>query len=168
MTPVFVACRGGGAVGLMPCPGRHRPLADDVALIAAEGVKLVLSLIEAHEQAETVAALPRLLAREGIAWRHFPVADFGIPDRVADGLWAECERVIHDRLDAGERVLLHCWGGRGRSGMIALRILSARGEDGQQALRRLRAVRPGAVETGAQLAWAFRNDYPGDKFADRI
>jgi len=38
--------------------------------------------------------------------------------------------------------------------MIALRLLVERGEDASSALARLRAARPRAVETDAQLAWA--------------
>jgi hypothetical protein len=42
--------------------------------------------------------------------------------------------------------------------MIALRILVERGEGGEAALARLRSVRPGAVETPEQLAWASAGD----------
>ena len=38
--------------------------------------------------------------------------------------------------------------------MIALRLLVERGADPEAALKRLRAVRPGAVETDDQFAWA--------------
>ena len=38
--------------------------------------------------------------------------------------------------------------------MIALRLLVERGADGHDALANLRSVRPGAVETDDQLAWA--------------
>ena len=57
-------------------------------------------------------------------------------------------------LARGEGLLLHCRGGQGRSGMIALRLLVERGEAPDAGLTRLRQARPGAVETAAQLAWA--------------
>jgi hypothetical protein len=38
--------------------------------------------------------------------------------------------------------------------MIALRLMVERGEPAEAALARLRAARPGAVETAEQLAWA--------------
>ena len=50
--------------------------------------------------------------------------------------------------------MIHCFGGCGRSGMAALRLMVEAGEDADEALERLRAVRPCAVETDAQLRWA--------------
>jgi len=49
---------------------------------------------------------------------------------------------------------VHCRGGCGRSGMIALRLMIEIGEAADDALARLRAVRPCAVETPQQLRWA--------------
>ncbi len=60
------------------------------------------------------------------------------------------------RLAAGGRIALHCMGGCGRSGMLALRLMVRAGEAPEAALARLRAARPCAIETAAQLAWAVR------------
>jgi len=57
-------------------------------------------------------------------------------------------------LQTGGSVLVHCKGGCGRSGMAALRLMVEAGEDPHLAFARLRDVRPCAVETEAQLAWA--------------
>ena len=56
----------------------------------------------------------------------------------------------------GGRVLFHCLGGCGRSGMAVLRLLVEMGEAPEAALERLRRVRPCAVETGDQCDWAAR------------
>jgi ADP-ribosyl-[dinitrogen reductase] hydrolase len=55
----------------------------------------------------------------------------------------------------GERrhVLLHCMGGLGRSGMVAARLLVELGEEPRTAIQRVRAARPGAIETAAQEAY---------------
>jgi len=58
------------------------------------------------------------------------------------------------RLSAGDRILVHCRGGCGRSGMAVLRVMIAAGEDADAALLRLRTVRPCAIETDAQMQWA--------------
>ena len=52
----------------------------------------------------------------------------------------------------GERVLIHCHGGRGRSGLVAARLLIDRGMDAPAALATVRRARPGAVETAGQEA----------------
>ena len=59
-----------------------------------------------------------------------------------------------DALRGGGRVLVHCRGGCGRSGMVALRLMIEAGEAPDEALSRLRSVRPCAVETKAQMGWA--------------
>ena len=53
-------------------------------------------------------------------------------------------------------MLVHCRGGCGRSGMAVLRLMVEAGEAPEEALARLRAVRPCAVETEAQMDWARR------------
>ncbi|MDH5531227.1 MAG: protein phosphatase, partial [Paracoccaceae bacterium] len=50
--------------------------------------------------------------------------------------------------------------GCGRSGMAVLRLMVEAGEPVDVALIRLRKVRPCAVETDAQLAWASRQTGP--------
>ena len=45
-------------------------------------------------------------------------------------------------------------GGCGRSGMAVLRLMIEAGEDAETALARLRTIRPCAIETDAQMAWA--------------
>lgn len=64
-------------------------------------------------------------------------------------------RKIHHRLDRGERILIHCRGGLGRTGLVAGRIMVERGFQVQQAIRRIRTVRPHAIETRAQEAYVF-------------
>ncbi|MAZ20517.1 MAG: hypothetical protein CMN19_04985 [Roseovarius sp.] len=68
--------------------------------------------------------------------------------------WGEIEARALAALRGGGRVLIHCRAGRGRSGMIALRLMIAGGERPVAALKRLRAVQPEAVETPGQMNWA--------------
>ncbi len=152
-----LALPDGGRIGLCRLPGRSGDLAGDMSVIRDWKPAIVVSMTEAAEMAESGAEeLPALLAASDIAWRHFPVVDFGVPEAEAMPQWTALSAVLHARLDAGEGVLLHCMGGLGRSGMIALRLLVERGEGAEVALARLRAVRSGAVETDAQGAWAAR------------
>lgn len=93
------------------------------------------------------------LANAGIGWLHLPVADFGVP---RDLDWPVVRDQVLGTLRGGGRVLVHCFGGCGRSGMMVLRLMIAAGEDAERALARLRAVRPCAVETDPQLDWAYQ------------
>jgi protein-tyrosine phosphatase len=128
-------------------PGRGGDFAGDLARLLDWRPDLVVSMTESHEMA---ADLPGALAGAGIGWRHFPVVDYGVPAAGFDALASRIGAV----LDGGGRVLLHCMGGCGRSGMVALAVMVRAGEAPDAALDRLRAVRPCAVETEAQRAWA--------------
>lgn len=151
----------GGRLGVSRLPGAGGDLAADVAAIAAWRADLVVSMTETAEMERLGAgALPVSLGSAGIAWAHLPIRDFGAPDGASGPAWPDLSRRLHAVLDRGGSVLLHCRGGLGRSGMVALRLLVERGEDGPSAVERLRAVRPGAVETDAQMAWALAGGTP--------
>lgn len=144
-----------GWLGICPLPGRHGDYRADLAAVRAWAPDLVLSMTSAEEMAgEGAAGLPGDLARAGIAWRHFPVTDFGVPDESEGALWPMLAEELSGWLERGGRVLLHCRGGCGRSGMVALRLMAEAGEPPQAALARLRQIRPCAVETEEQFAWA--------------
>lgn len=148
-----------GELGLCPLPGRTGNPETDLETIADWNPALVVSLTEPTEMSGGAEHLARSLAARQIAWSHLPIADFGVPEESRD-LWPELDRRIHSLLDDNGRVLVHCRGGRGRSGMIVLRILIERGENPGDALKRLRTARPGAVETDQQLRWATGNSTP--------
>ena len=98
--------------------------------------------------------LPQKFLKAPHDWLHLPVADFGVPQDRDRELWQDAMDQLAKILKTDGRLLAHCKGGNGRSGMLILRLLTMQGEDGQTALNRLRAVRLGAVETDAQYAWA--------------
>jgi ADP-ribosyl-[dinitrogen reductase] hydrolase len=56
-------------------------------------------------------------------------------------------------LQHGGRVVVHCRGGLGRAGTVAARMLVELGSTPQEAIRRVRASRRGAIETPAQEAY---------------
>jgi protein-tyrosine phosphatase len=146
---------GGGTLGIGPMPGRAGDYAADIAAIAGWRPALVVTLVEAAELAHAGAGgIGADLARRGIAWCHLSIADYGVPEGAAARRWPVVSRMIGQVLAAGGRVFVHCMGGCGRSGMIALRLMIEAGEPAGAALVRLRAARPCAVETKAQSEWA--------------
>ena len=60
---------------------------------------------------------------------------------------------IGERLKKGQRVVVHCAGGLGRSGMVAACSLIGLGTSSDDAVEAVRRARPGAVESGAQKAF---------------
>lgn len=154
---------GGGRLGIARLPGRTGHLAEDVEAIARWGAMLVVSMTEKGEM-ETygAASLSEELARHGIEHHGFAVPDYGVPAD-NDARWKPLSEALQHNLQTGGAVLLHCLGGKGRSGMVAARLLSETGTEPAEALAQVRAVRPGAVETEAQERWAAQGFTPRTK-----
>lgn len=146
---------GGGELGLCPIPGRAGDYPANLAVILGWNPALVFSMTTADEMARPGAGrFADDLARAGISWRHLPVADFAALSPALAEAWPEAAKTALAVLESGGRVLVHCFGGCGRSGMAVLRLMVEAGELVAPALARLRDVRACAIETDDQLAWA--------------
>lgn len=143
---------GGGHLALSSIPGRGGDYAGDLLRMQDWRPDLVLTMVETTEL-ERVGALG-VGTEVGTGWLHFPVADFGVPDGQTALDWSNVSVQALLALRDGGRVLVHCFGGCGRSGMAVLRLMIEAGEAPAVALARLRAVRPCAVETETQRQWA--------------
>ncbi|WP_413875570.1 protein-tyrosine phosphatase family protein [Albidovulum sp.] len=148
---------GGGRLALCPMPGRAGDYAGDLAAVLSWAPGLVVTMATAAELALGAAALQEDLAAAGIAWRHLPVADFAAESAALRDGWAGVSAEARAMLGAGGRVLVHCLGGCGRSGMAVLRLMVECGEAPEAALARLRQARPCAIETEEQRRWAARS-----------
>lgn len=142
---------GAGRKAICAMSGRTGDYASDLAGLLAWRPTLVVTLAESGELAARGAAdLPADLAAKGVDWLHLPIPDFGTPPKALRQRWPE----VSARLLVADRMFVHCMGGCGRSGMLLLRLMVEAGEEPTAALDRLRAVRPCAVETTAQMRWA--------------
>lgn len=156
-----VAGDAGGRIGITFCPGKcgpslydyrwERDLAADLDVIEHWGARAIVTLIEAYEfELLQVPDLGAQVVARGIAWHHLPIPDVQAPDeRFATG-WQRSGPALLDWLIAGQRVLVHCRGGLGRAGTVAAQILVELGVTPPDAIRRVRAARPGAIETVEQ------------------
>ncbi len=156
---------GRGRIGVTFAPGKNdrgdwaRDLDTDLDAIAAWGAKAVVTLLEPDEL--RWLAIPGLGAgveRRGMEWLHMPIRDVSTPGPAFAAKWPEVSLRLHARLAAGESVVVHCRGGLGRAGMVAARLLTETGVDPEAAIARVRAVRPGAIETDAQEDWVLGRD----------
>ena len=138
------------ALGVLGCayPRTERAL----AALSGGGVRLLVNL---HERPHD----PARLERHGLREAHLPVKDFAAPspEQMERGMG-----MISEALAADEGVAVHCGGGLGRTGtMLACYLLESNEDLGvEEAVRRVRALRPGSVETPAQFvavqAWPRR------------
>jgi predicted protein tyrosine phosphatase len=116
--------------------------------IRAWGPDTVVTMITVDEF--TNPDLAANIANTTQQWMQAAVADFGAPESDFSDVIAH----LLSALEEDGRVLIHCKGGQGRSGMLAMRLLVEQGEKPVTALKRIRDVRPGAVETKEQEIWA--------------
>ena len=144
-----------GQLAISACPGQGTDYELDLEAIAAWRPAFVLSMTPLDELEKLgVPRLPADVPTLGARWLHFPISDFGAPDADQMQVWVQIAGKIKTVLNGGGRVLIHCRGGCGRSGMAALRLMVELGEEVSGALARLRFVRHCAVETDPQFDWA--------------
>ena len=145
-----------GILALSPVPGAGGLYKQDLHLIREWRPSIVITLTTRVEHVILgVETLGSDIQGLGSRWFHMPIEDYQIPAGAVHERWPEISALARQALTGGGRVLVHCKGGCGRSGMIALRLMIECGERPDAALARLRAVRPCAVETDAQMAWAY-------------
>ena len=146
---------------MAPRPGLSGDFEGDMEQIAAMRPAWVISLATPAELAEAgLMELGTAFQNRGSRWLHLPIDDYGIPDAAAEKIWIEHAPHFKAILDGHGRIVVHCRGGCGRSGMIALRLMVEKGETPPEAFRRLRGLHPDAVETEAQYEWAARGWKP--------
>lgn len=147
---------GDGTLAISPIPGRAGDFASDIAVWGAWEPHIVLTMTEQSELDERGGSdMADEMAAIGARWLHMPLPDFGAPDQQTEPAWPAISSEIRSVLAEGGRVIVHCFGGCGRSGMAVLRLMIELGEEPTAALDRLREVRPCAVETDPQMQWAF-------------
>jgi len=120
----------------------------EIKWLSLNGFKLVITLTE--------EPLPReLLSKmrdEGIHWLWEPIPDFSPPtlEQVSRIL-----KAIFEVESEGAKVLVHCGAGLGRTGTVLACYLILKEFSAEQAIDRIRNIRPGAIESISQIAFIY-------------
>lgn len=138
-------------IGLCACPGQFASLSGDLLRLRDWGARGLVTLIEDHElELLGVTSLPEEIEALGMRWWHLPIRDMDTPDAGFEIRWQRTGQELRSLLGDGFSVALHCHGGKGRTGTIAARLLVELGSAPALAIKRVRAARPGSIETTAQ------------------
>jgi len=151
---------GEGRIGLACCPGKpgkqglERDLTEDVQALKEWGAAAVISLMEPEEMAALgVSDLGEAITRAGMRWFHLPIEDDHVPDAKFQAQWECWSWAVHQLLDEGAKVVVHCKGGTGRTGLFAAQLLIERGCPLPYAVELVREQRPKALQNAAHLPY---------------
>lgn len=150
-----------GEIGLTFCPGKKsdslyggrwdRDLEKDLAVIRRWGTATVVTVMERHEfELLGIPEFPEVMARQPFAWHLLNIRDSDVPGPEFEYAWPTVSVELHSRLRRGERIVIHCRGGLGRTGLVAARLLIESGTPAEEAIQQVRDRRPGAIETWEQ------------------
>lgn len=144
-----------GGLYLDGMPGRTRPLECVWGELRRERIDLIVCLADLAEvRAKSLAYSVAIQAKTvPCAHRVLAIPDWGVP-RDRQAFWALAMEVAA-RLRAGERVLVHCGAGIGRTGAFAISVLLALGEPRPGAQQAVQAAgsHPETPAQQALLAW---------------
>tara|TARA_R110002167_G_scaffold137097_3_gene323951 strand:- start:10145 stop:10654 length:510 start_codon:yes stop_codon:yes gene_type:complete len=144
-----------GRLIFTPCPGtKGSSLENALGILKQAGADVVLTLMPYAELAQNaVIDLPVLCDAQGLRWLHLPVADDQVPQADFDAVWPTAMAQMSDWLAAGKTIAIHCKGGSGRTGLIAVRILIELGIGRNEAIKLVQALRPKAIQHPAHVGW---------------
>ncbi|TFG21456.1 MAG: hypothetical protein EU530_00440 [Promethearchaeota archaeon] len=104
-------------------------------------IQHIISLVEDTRDIST------LVFGNQIKLHHIPIQDWGIPSH------SQIQRflsIVKENLANNEATYVHCHGGCGRTGTMLAIFLVESGYAGEEALKKIRDIRPCSVETEEQ------------------
>lgn len=140
-------------LAIMPCPEGGAQLESEIEALQLSGVDVLVSLLVPEEEPRLQVETEAILCQQkGLRFISFPIPDFDIPTSFQDVDQLVVQ--LQAELLAGRKVVIHCRGGIGRSGMVAACLLIKQGISVSDSLTALRTARRCAVPaTRAQANW---------------
>ncbi len=129
-----------GKLCAMPLPGRSGSEMNDLHFLQKAGITLLVSL---------TLKTPDLHILKSISIKsfHVPVKDYHAP--TIKQLYDFVLRTEKEILNRG-KVGVHCHAGLGRTGTFMAAYFVFKGEDPEDAIKKIRKIRPGSIETEEQ------------------
>ena len=144
-----------GGLLLTPCPGTKGVNAiASLRQLKAAGATVVLTALEENELPDQgVQLLAEACKLLGIQWFHVPIEDDCAPTAHFEEKWQRANDAAQIALNNGEFVVAHCKGGSGRTGLLAARLLLARGMHFDTTIASIQAQRPSAFTRQSHIEY---------------
>ncbi len=126
--------------------GSPNPSLEELERLRREGFATIVCLLNESEQQP--AYDPADAERLGYAWHKSPVLDDHAPTL---DQFDEFRRIVEAGLERG-KLLVHCWGGQGRTGTMGAAYWVFKGVSAADAVARVRRANPKAIESPGQRA----------------
>lgn len=126
--------------------GSHNPTDDELEQLQQAGFSVLVSFLHAAEQ--TPRYDPAYIADLGYKRYTIPVKDFAPPTLTQ----LETFAALVQQLSPEQKMIIHCEGGRGRTGTFAAAYWIAQGMSATAAIAHIRQMQPHAIETPEQQA----------------
>ena len=145
-----------GQLAIVARPRGGDWLEDEAAAWRNAGIEVVISLLEATEAEDLgLAQESAAAAAQNIRLLSFPIPDRDVP--LSDDDAVALLNEVKTLLDQGKSLAVHCRQSVGRSGLVAVGLLTISGVNVDKAIETVSAARGRTVpETEAQLRWLRR------------
>ena len=141
-------------LGVSQFPGKNlqnifdlSSFSNDLQIIKKQKVKIVVSLLPDNEK-NKLGLDDLIWSKVEVEYIQFPISDFSVPPKKKFNELKKLISFIKENLMLSKHVLIHCNGGKGRSGMIAALVLKAMKE--KDPIKKVREKVIGAIETEEQ------------------
>lgn len=141
------------ALILTPCPGtKETELEASLKQLKTQGVQAIVTALSTEEmEKKQVQDLGEITQSLGMQWYHAPIEDDCAPDHQFADNWAEISPSLHKIIESNGKVALHCFGGSGRTGLLAAHLLLEKGWDLNLIKQQVKELRPGAFTKQIQI-----------------
>lgn len=145
-----------GKLYVAPRPRGGDWLCDETARWRKSGIQTVLSLLTQEEESELgIQDEATEVTKQGMRFISFPIPDRSVP--ASSTAAVEVLDEVHDELQRGKNVLVHCRQGVGRAGMVAASLLVLDGTEPRAAIKEVSNARGVPIpETPEQERWIYR------------
>ena len=149
-----------GKIFLTCFPGRNREkisfeesiFLEELNNFSSQNSSTIVTLVEDKEIEKLCDKkfFVRKIYSHNLKWIHMPILDLKTPDHKFMDKWQTTKVLLKNDLIEGKNIILHCMGGKGRSGTIAAILLIEFGYNNKEVINIVRENRKGAIETKGQ------------------